>query len=190
MNQDVRIVSWNVNGIRAVEKKGEMTCFMERYTPDIFLLQEVKANSGQLSRELTEHPQYLQFYHSARKAGYAGTAIWVKKSRFSQPEFFTGMPDFDDDEGRVSQVKIGNNRIFGVYFPNGGKSADAWQGKLRGGVYSWWSFRSAARSRNVGWRLDYFFVDHAFFPRVKNIAYLGEQMGSDHCPLLMEVDKL
>jgi exodeoxyribonuclease-3 len=263
MKEQVRMISWNVNGIRAVEKKGEMSRFLERYQPDIFLIQEVKAVPGQLSQELTRHPEYWQFYHPARKAGYAGTAVWVKKNRFPEAEFYTGMPAFDDDEGRVSQVKIGSNRIFGVYFPNGGKSDQAWQGKLafyedflayinslraagdnvifagdvnccheaidiarpkendgkigyhpeerkrisiwiengwvdvwrqtypdKGDVYSWWSFRSGARSRNVGWRLDYFFVDQTFFPRVRSISYLGEQMGSDHCPVMMEVDGL
>ncbi len=263
MKEQVRMISWNVNGIRAVEKKGEMSRFLERYQPDVFLIQEVKAVPGQLSQELTKHPEYWQFYHPAQKAGYAGTAVWVKKDRFPKPEFYTGMPAFDDDEGRVSQVKIGSNRIFGVYFPNGGKSEQAWREKLafyedflvyinnlreagdnvifagdvncchqaidiarpkendgkigyhpeerkristwiengwvdvwrqtypeKGDVYSWWSFRSGARSRNVGWRLDYFFVDQAFFPRVRSIAYLGEQLGSDHCPVMMEVDSL
>jgi len=97
VKQNIRIVSWNVNGIRSVEKKGEMNRLLDHYEPDILLLQEVKAEPGQLSRELTQHPEYWQFYHPAKKAGYAGTAVWMKKGRLPEPEFFTGMPDFIDD---------------------------------------------------------------------------------------------
>ena len=49
--------------------------------------------------------------------------------------------------------------------------------------YTWWSYRTRARDRNVGWRLDYFFVNQEFMERVENSYILSEVMGSDHCPV-------
>jgi exodeoxyribonuclease-3 len=77
----MKIISWNVNGIRAVERKGALDEFLQTHDPDIFLLQEIKAKDNQLSKELREHPEYHQFYHPAEKPGYAGTGIWIKKKR-------------------------------------------------------------------------------------------------------------
>lgn len=54
-------------------------------------------------------------------------------------------------------------------------------------AYTWWSFRTAARKRNVGWRIDYFFVNKEFSPHVKKSQMLHEVHGSDHCPLLLEI---
>lgn len=53
--------------------------------------------------------------------------------------------------------------------------------------YSWWSFRAAARQRNVGWRIDYFLTSQSFLPRVKSADILTEVMGSDHCPVQLEI---
>lgn len=53
--------------------------------------------------------------------------------------------------------------------------------------YTWWSFRTAARKRNVGWRIDYFFVTEALLPRVKRSELMTDIMGSDHCPLMLEL---
>lgn len=54
-------------------------------------------------------------------------------------------------------------------------------------VYSWWSYRTRARLRNVGWRLDYFLVNKDFITKVKDIKYLTDVEGSDHCPVLLEL---
>ena len=54
--------------------------------------------------------------------------------------------------------------------------------------YTWWSMRTAARERNVGWRLDYFFVNKEFIKNIKNAFILNNVMGSDHCPVGIEVD--
>ena len=54
--------------------------------------------------------------------------------------------------------------------------------------YTWWSMRTAARKRNVGWRLDYFFVNKEFLPKVKNAFIMQDVMGSDHCPIGIEVE--
>lgn len=54
-------------------------------------------------------------------------------------------------------------------------------------IYSWWHVITRARVRNVGWRIDYFFCDRELFSDIKNIEYLNEQMGSDHCPVMIEI---
>ncbi|MCH2060423.1 MAG: exodeoxyribonuclease III [Verrucomicrobiales bacterium] len=54
--------------------------------------------------------------------------------------------------------------------------------------YSWWSYRAGARARNVGWRLDYWCISASLRPRLKNSRILPEVMGSDHCPVIMELD--
>ncbi|MEM9160707.1 MAG: exodeoxyribonuclease III [Verrucomicrobiota bacterium] len=59
------------------------------------------------------------------------------------------------------------------------------QGK---GHYSWWSYRAGARARKVGWRIDYFNISESLRPRLKAASILAEVLGSDHCPVLMELD--
>ncbi|SFT82254.1 exodeoxyribonuclease-3 [Lishizhenia tianjinensis] len=54
--------------------------------------------------------------------------------------------------------------------------------------YSWWSYRGGAREKNVGWRIDYFLVSESLMPRVKKAQILNEIMGSDHCPVLIELE--
>ena len=55
-------------------------------------------------------------------------------------------------------------------------------------AYSWWSMRTLARERNLGWRLDYFYVSPDLLPRVKRAEVLSDVQGSDHCPVLLELD--
>ncbi|MDI3484410.1 MAG: exodeoxyribonuclease, partial [Methanobacteriaceae archaeon] len=55
------------------------------------------------------------------------------------------------------------------------------------GQYTWWSYRTRARERNVGWRLDYFFVNKEFMDNVKKSWILSDVMGSDHCPIGLEI---
>jgi exodeoxyribonuclease-3 len=289
----MKIITWNVNGIRAVERKGALQELIEKQAPDILFLQEIKGKKEQFSKYLTQHPQYKQFYHSAMKPGYAGTGIWINldlaqywkrinfnmhvpnagKAYSENNEYkgtsteYTGfskrvIPNMD--EGRIAHLSfMYNGKTYdfaSIYFPNGGKSEQAWQDKLEffdrvlkainalrslghevviGGdmnvahteidlarpkendgkigfhpserawmddviannwvdvwryknpdtkdVYSWWDMKTKARDRNVGWRIDYFFMDKNSVKNVKNVEYLNEQMGSDHCPLLMEL---
>ncbi|MFC0878519.1 exodeoxyribonuclease III [Saccharicrinis sp. FJH2] len=54
-------------------------------------------------------------------------------------------------------------------------------------AYSWWSFRAGARGKNIGWRIDYFLVSESFIPEVKNASILADVMGSDHCPVAIEL---
>lgn len=55
--------------------------------------------------------------------------------------------------------------------------------------YSWWSYRAGARSKNIGWRIDYFLVSENFLPQVKNADILDQVIGSDHCPVLLELQE-
>ncbi|MBN1968091.1 MAG: endonuclease/exonuclease/phosphatase family protein, partial [Candidatus Delongbacteria bacterium] len=58
---------------------------------------------------------------------------------------------------------------------------------IRAEQYSWWTYRFGARSRNIGWRIDYFFVNKEFIPRVKSAFIQQNVMGSDHCPVGVEI---
>ena len=264
----MKIITWNVNGIRAVERKGELQNLVDREAPDLLLIQEIKGNAEQFSAYLTENDDYEQYYHSAEKKGYSGTGIWLKKifaKTLKDVTFDVNVPRMPNaDEGRVSQLSfkkgVTEYDVFSIYFPNGGKSEQAWDDKLVfykrmlsymnkrremgrrvivGGdmnvahtetdlarakendgrigfhpderawmdqviaddwadawraknpgitdVYSWWDMVTRSRERNVGWRIDYFFVEQKLVRRIKNVRYLHEQFGSDHCPLLLEV---
>jgi len=264
----MKIITWNVNGIRAVERKKELQTLVEQQQPDILMLQEIKGSVDQFSKYLKEHPDYQQHYSSAEKKGYAGTGIWIKTScaeEKSNISFYNEMPqDPNADEGRVSHLSFdwkGDSwDLFSIYFPNGGKSEQAWQQKLVfydrthdymnklrkkghivlvGGdmnvahteidiarpkandgkigfhplerawmdrliddgwsdvwrqrnpgvtdVYSWWHMISKGRERNVGWRIDYFLMAEKELDRVQNVDYLHHQMGSDHCPMLIDI---
>ena len=76
----MKLYSWNVNGIRAVIRKGEFTKFIEGHDPDIFWMQETKAQEGQAEIDL---PQYHENWNSAVKKGYSGTAIFSKQKPLS-----------------------------------------------------------------------------------------------------------
>lgn len=261
----MKLISWNVNGIRSVERKGELEAFLKKHDPDIFLIQETKAKPEQLKELIKKYSQYKQFYNSAEKPGYAGTAIWIKQEichteheTEANVHFLTGMPNFDDTEGRITRLNFENFEIFSVYFPNGGKSPEAWKEKLvfyekflefvnqrrtmgkivlfagdvncahqeidlarpknndgkigfhpderawldkwiANGwkdvwrernpevhdVYSWWHVITRSREKNVGWRIDYIFIDKKNLPSIQKLEYLAEQMGSDHCPVML-----
>ena len=274
----MKIITWNVNGIRAVERKGEIQNLLAEQKPDVLMIQEIKGSADQFSAFLTDNDDYRQHYSSAEKKGYAGSALWVKDSVFkklSGTKFKTRIPNAPNaDEGRLSHLSFTLERheegreegeqqwdLLSIYFPNGGKSEQAWAEKLEffdsvhdymnvlraqgsivlvGGdmnvahteidlarpkenegkigfhpkerawmdrlvadgwvdvwrqrnpgvtdVYSWWHMISHGRERNVGWRIDYFLMDQAQLKRIKNVEYLHDQMGSDHCPLSLSLD--
>ncbi len=265
----MKIITWNVNGIRAVERKKELQKLIDVYAPDVLCVQEIKGKVEQFSTYLTENDAYEQHYHSAEKPGYAGTGMWIRRDFLHDDDtvvFHTHVPHAPNaDEGRVSHITLTRDGavydILSIYFPNGGKSEKAWDEKLEffdcvlaymndlrakghtvivGGdmnvahtesdlarpkendgkigfhprerawmdrvlendwvdvwrhnnphvtdVYSWWDMITRARERNVGWRIDYFFADTAFVTQIDEVRYLDEQMGSDHCPLLMCCD--
>ncbi len=264
----MKIISWNVNGIRAVERKKELQKLVADEKPDVLMIQEIKGHVEQFSNYLSQHADYQQYYSSAEKKGYAGTSIWFANhcvDEVSELDFNTRIPNAPNaDEGRISNLSFHWNghrwALFSIYFPNGGKSEQAWEEKLVfydrihdymnvlrdegkivvvGGdmnvahtetdiarprandgkigfhprerawmdrlvadgwadvwrqrnpdvtdVYSWWHMISKGRERNVGWRIDYFLMENKYLDKVQNVTYLQQQMGSDHCPILIEV---
>jgi exodeoxyribonuclease-3 len=122
----MKIYSWNVNGIRAVVRKNVFQPFIEQHQPDILCLQETKAERGQAEIDL---PDYREYWNSAVKKGYSGTAIF---SRHEPLDVVNGLPDsfaerytFADelkrdssDEGRVIAAEFPDYYVVTVYTPN------------------------------------------------------------------------
>jgi len=117
----MRILSWNVNGLRAVEKRGFVN-WLVKEDPDIMCLNETKADPDQLSPELLNPPvkgknaaPYSVFWACAKKKGYSGVAIYTKEKPDNVR--FLGKPEFDD-EGRVLIADYSRFSLIAAYFPN------------------------------------------------------------------------
>lgn len=108
------IISWNVNGIRAVEKKSFIPWLVST-NADVVCIQETKAKPEQLSEELLNPAGYKSYFSSAKKPGYSGTAIYSK----IEPEqvITMGIDEFDD-EGRTTAAIYKNVAVISAYFPN------------------------------------------------------------------------
>ena len=251
----MRLVSWNVNGLRAVHRKGLFLDWVAQDQPDILCIQETKAAEDQLPFELRPVNGYHAYFssHTTRK-GYSGVGVYAKRPPLDVRRGF-GVAEFDD-EGRTLVLNYGDFVLLGVYFPNGKSSAARLDYKMRfydaflsyvdglraqgrevifcGDVntahteidlarpkeneqisgflpierewldrvtahgfvdtfrhlhpgqrdhYSYWDMISRARERNVGWRIDYFFVSEGLMERVADAFILPDVMGSDHCPV-------
>lgn len=264
----MRLFSWNINGIRAVVRKGELQKFLAEYQPDILCLQETKAEQGQAEFDA---PDYIEYWNSSKgKKGYSGTAIFTKVKPLAVindiPKEFVRASGlvFDNyghsnDEGRAIAAEFDNFYVVTAYTPNAkddltrlplrqqwdkamtlycadllkkkpvlycgdmnvahteddlanpkpnrGKKGftleeragfDAWlaagftdvfrRDHAGNGQYTWWSHFAKSRERNVGWRIDYWLASHDIADRVKNPRIHAEQLGSDHCPVSIEVD--
>ena len=117
----MRLFSWNVNGIRAVAKKG-FTDWLSQEQPDILCLQETKAREEQVPDELLNDNGYFNYWHSAERAGYSGVATYSK----SEPLYVQkglGIERFDA-EGRVLITEHEDFLLYNIYFPNGQKDQD------------------------------------------------------------------
>ena len=264
----MRLVSWNINGIRAVQRKGLFIPFVESLSPDVICLQEVKAEQHQ-SEHVIEG--YEEHWHPAQKKGYSGTAIFTRPSplsvtrglpaslvkKYSLHDDIFGNPN---DEGRTLTAEFQDFYLVTVYTPNAkgdlsrlrqrhqqwdpaflaylknlerkkpvvlcgdlnvahtpddlanpkanvGKAGYTNEERQRfeellaagfvdsfrlftqgNGHYTWWSNFSAARERNVGWRIDYFLVSQGFANRVRAAEIHAGLMGSDHCPVSITLD--
>ncbi len=262
----MKIISWNVNGLRSVHKKGLFVPFIKKYQPDILCLQETKAQQSQSEVDL---PDYEEYWNSAVKKGYSGTAIFTKEKPISValniPDNILKKYDLKDTygdpntEGRIVAAEFKNFFVVSVYTPNakddlsriplrhkqwdpafleyvkylekkkpvifcgdlnvahtpddlarpkqneGMKGftveeregidnilksgfVDSFRIFTKGpGHYSWWSHFANARARNVGWRIDYIFVSDKLKKKVKKAEILPEVLGSDHCPVSIEI---
>lgn len=264
----MKIVSWNVNGIRAVHKKGLFIPFIDAMKPDILCMQETKAQQHEAEVRV---PGYFEYWNSAAKKGYSGTAIFSTTEPLSVSSHFPAdivkefgvVPDeFGDpnDEGRLITAEFRDFFIVNVYTPNSkGDLArltlrhtvwdpaflayckelekkkpvifcgdlnvahteddlanpkendgehgftkeeregvdeiikagfvDTFRMFTRGkGHYSWWTPWRGARDRNIGWRIDYFFISKSLLPKLKSAKIHGDVFGSDHCPISIELD--
>ena len=281
----MKIVSWNVNGIRALHRKGLFMSFIVKHKPDIVCLQETKAEQHQSEVDL---PDYEEYWNSAKRKGYSGTAIFTKEKplsvSFNIPEKIAKKYNLIHDgygdpntEGRLTVAEYKKFYVVTIYTPNAkedlsrislrhkqwdpafleymvelenpstgsgrGKpvifcgdlnvahteddlanpkqnkgpafaKAPARRGKhgftdeeregiqnmvelgfidsfrifTKGnGHYTWWSHFSNARARNVGWRIDYIFVSSSLKNKVKRAVIYQEVLGSDHCPIEVEI---
>ncbi|WP_020611029.1 exodeoxyribonuclease III [Sediminispirochaeta bajacaliforniensis] len=252
---ETRIVSWNVNGIRAAQKKGLLEYMMQEHA-DVVCLQETKAKPEQLDEQLLSPSDYCSYFSSAERGGYSGVAVYSRRKPLSVSPL--GIAEFDA-EGRALLVEFPDFVLINGYFPNSqseGARLDyklaycdailkrcnslvgegrhvvvcgdyniahepidlarpkenegnpgflpeerAWMSSFldagytdtfrifnnEGGNYTWWSYRTKGRERNVGWRLDYFCTDKGFENRVRNSEIRSEIMGSDHCPVVLTV---
>ena len=114
----MKIISWNVNGIRAAMKKGFMD-FFNKADADIFCLQETKIHDGDLKNELKQIGAmhgYSSYWFGAKKKGYSGTAIISRENALSVQKGF-GIKKFDD-EGRTITFELEKFYVICVYAPN------------------------------------------------------------------------
>ncbi len=118
----MKIISWNVNGIRACEKKG-MLQWLQKESPDIFCVQETKVTPELLPKTLSEVEGYHSYWNYASRKGYAGTAVFSKEELESVITEFPKNPKFEED-GRVLRLDYPEFTLLNIYFPNGGTRAD------------------------------------------------------------------
>ncbi len=250
----MKFVSWNVNGLRSCLGKGFAEYFASA-DADFFCLQETKMERGQAD---FDHPGYFEYWNSAEKKGYSGTAIFAKTEPLSVA-YGMGIAEHDT-EGRVITLEYDGFYLVNCYTPNSQRGLprlpyrmtweDAFADYLvgldakkpvivcgdlnvahkeidlthpkpnvqnagftpqerekmtalldRGFVdsfrykhpeepkrYSWWSYMANARAKNVGWRIDYFLVSQRLAPAITLADIEPDVYGSDHCPVVLEVD--
>lgn len=117
----MKIISWNVNGIRACSKKGFLE-FIEAEDPDILCLQETKAHPDQLDINLHKPFERHSYWSAAEKKGYSGTVTYVREE-LAEVSHGIGIRKFDS-EGRFVVTRHKDFLLFNVYFPNGAASDD------------------------------------------------------------------
>ena len=232
----MKIISWNVNGIRSVQSKGFAET-LARLDADFILLQETKAQADQIDKALDGIDGYRIYSNCAERKGYSGVTILSRQEPL-QIIYDIGIAEHDL-EGRVIVAEFEHFYLLNVYVPNSGeelarldyrktwdveflaycrqlqslkpnynKSSGYTQVEIDGFgrfldaglvdtfrhfhpdtvAYSWWSFRAGARARNVGWRIDYVLTSNALVDKVKQAFILPDIIGSDHCPVGIEID--
>lgn len=249
----MKFISWNVNGFRACLNKG-FEEFFKNEDADFFCIQETKMQPDQAD---FKPDGYYQYWYSAEKKGYSGTAIFAKHEPIS---VWYGLDiDKHDHEGRAITLEYDKFYLLCVYTPNSQRELarleyrQEWEDDLREYIksldstkpviycgdlnvaheeidlknpktnhhsagftdeernkftellnagfrdtfrtlypekveYSWWSYMFHAREKNVGWRIDYFVVSDRIMPKVKDSKIYTRIMGSDHCPVGIEID--
>ena len=249
----MKLISWNVNGFRAVLGKGFAEIF-KTLDADIFCLQETKMQPGQAEFS----PEgYFQYWYSAERKGYSGTAVFTKREPLSV-SYGIGKEEHSH-EGRAITLEFETFYLVNVYTPNSQNElarldyrmqweddllaylkeldakkpvvycgdlnvahneidlknpktnrnsagfSDAERAKMTRllqsgfvdtfryfypdatGAYTWWSYFRKARATNAGWRIDYFIVSERLKEQMKDALIYADVMGSDHCPVGLEL---
>ncbi|MBF6626108.1 exodeoxyribonuclease III [Aerococcaceae bacterium zg-BR9] len=255
----VKLISWNVNGIRSVLNKEALQRLLSQYNPDVLCLQETKAQAEQVPFDF-QALGYFAYWSSAVKKGYSGTAILTKIPPISV-QYGIGIEEHDQ-EGRVITVEFEHCYLVTVYTPNAKRDLSRltyrqhWEDDFLAyinqlnhikpvvfcgdlnvahqaidlanpqsnqrnagftieerekmtavlaagytdsfryfnpettGAYTWWSYMNKARERNIGWRIDYFIVSNQIIDWMQSATILPEVIGSDHCPVQLELTTL
>ena len=250
----MKLISWNVNGLRACMGKGFLD-FFNAVDADVVCLQETKLQPDQIHLDL---PGYEQYWNSAVKKGYSGTAVFTRVKPLSV-SYGIGS-SAHDDEGRAITVEFEDFYLVTCYTPNAQRGLARldfrmeWEDELRTylkglegkkpvilcgdlnvahneidlknpgpnrgnagfsdeerakmtelldagfvdtfryfypdttGAYTWWSYMYNARANNAGWRIDYFITSEALKPRLVDAGIHAHVMGSDHCPVELELN--
>ena len=125
---EMRIYSWNVNGIRSAAKKGFQDWFA-KCRGDIICLQETRALEDQVEPEIYSPEGFHSYWNPAEKKGYSGVAVFSKKEPLDVKTGF-GVEEFDS-EGRILQLEYEDFVLFNIYFPNGSASDERLEYKMR-----------------------------------------------------------
>ena len=208
-----RLISWNVNGLRACEGKGFSDSFRQ-LDADFFCLQETKMQQGQLDLSFDGYESYWNY---ADKKGYSGTAIFTRRKPLAVAYGIGIDDDFQTYLRRLDAVKpvvvCGDMNVahkeIDLKNPktnrrNAGFTDEERQKftqLLASGftdtfrllhpeevTYSWWSYRFKAREKNAGWRIDYFVTSQRLDEKVSEANIHTEIYGSDHCPVELVLD--
>lgn len=123
----MKMISWNVNGLRAVSKKG-FSDWILKENPDILCIQETKLQEEQLVEQLRNIEGYESYFSFARRKGYSGVAIYTRHKPISIKYGF-GIEKFDS-EGRILQMEYPGFTLLNIYFPNGQMNDERLQYKL------------------------------------------------------------
>ena len=253
----MKLISWNVNGLRANITKGFET-FFKQIDADIFCIQETKMQKEQIDITIQNiFKKYKQYWNSALKKGYSGTAVFSKKEPINVT-YGIGIEEHDK-EGRIITLEFEKFFLVNCYTPNSKKGLERldyrmlWEDEIKKylikldkikpviycgdlnvahgeidlknpktnrksagftdeernkmtellkmgftdtfrylypekeNAYSWWSYMSNAREKNVGWRIDYFIVSKSIEIQIQDSMIYSEVLGSDHCPIGLEI---
>jgi exodeoxyribonuclease-3 len=128
----MKIISWNVNGIRSIYKKNFLNWFLKNKA-DIFCLQEIKAQKEQIPSDLLYQKDYYFYFNQAVKKGYAGVAVYTKQKPLKVKDRL-GLDRFDK-EGRILELEYSNFTLINLYMPHGGRQKENLSYKLE--VYNY-----------------------------------------------------
>lgn len=115
---NLKLYSWNVNGLRAVVKNG-FHDFLSTHKPDILCLQEIKIDDTARAKAAFDFSGYVEYWNPAHKRGYSGTGILVKEKLAANViDYKTGLGKIYNDEGRIQTLEFNNFFLLNIYFPN------------------------------------------------------------------------